>query len=47
MLAVVCAATQTGFNENVLHMKLWAVVVASLLVLVGLVPRIKKSKLGF
>jgi len=47
MLAVVAAATQTGFNENVLHIKLWALIVASILVLVGLVPRIKKHKLGF
>jgi len=47
MLATVCAATQTGFNKNVLHIRLWAVIVASVLVLVGVVPRIKKSKFGF
>jgi hypothetical protein len=47
MLAVVGAATQTSYNENVLHIKLWAVVVASILVLAGVVPRIKKHKLGF
>jgi hypothetical protein len=46
-LATICAATQTGFNENVLHIKLWAVIVAGVLVLVGVVPRIKKSKLGW
>lgn len=46
-LATICAATQTGFNENVLHIQLWAVIVASVLVLVGVIPRIKKSKLGF
>lgn len=46
MLAVVAAATATPFNENVLHIKLWAVLVASVLVLVGVVPRIKKHKLG-
>lgn len=46
-LATICAATQTGFNENSLHIRLWAVTVASVLVLVGLVPRIKKHKLGF
>ena len=45
-LATVAAATQTGFNEGVLHIKLWAVIVAAILVLVGLVPRIKKQKLG-
>lgn len=46
-LATICAATQTGFNANVLHIKLWAVIVSSVLVLVGVVPRIKKSKLGW
>ncbi|ERF72726.1 hypothetical protein EPUS_04779 [Endocarpon pusillum Z07020] len=46
-LATICAATQTGFNNNVLHMQLWAVIVASVLVVVGIVPRIKKQKFGF
>jgi membrane protein YdbS with pleckstrin-like domain len=46
-LATIVAATQTGFNEMVLHIKLWAVTVASVLVLIGIVPRIKKHKLGF
>lgn len=46
-LIVVGLATDTAFNQNVLHIKLWAVVVASILVLVGLIPRIKKHKLGF
>ena len=46
-LATVCAATQTGFNVNILHMQLWAVIVASVLVIAGIAPRIKKSKLGF
>lgn len=46
-VATICLATQTGFNNNVLHMRLWAVVVASVLLVVGLVPRIKKRKLGF
>lgn len=45
--ATVCLATQTGFNKNVLHMRLWALIVASVLIVAGLVPRIKKSKLGF
>lgn len=40
-------ATQTGFNKNVLHIRLWAVVVASVLIVAGLLPRIKKRKLGF
>jgi len=47
MLAVVAAATQTTYNKNVLHIKLWAVIVAGILVLVGIVPRIKKHKFGF
>lgn len=45
-LVTICLATQTGFNKNVLHMRLWAVIVASVLVLVGVLPRIKKHKLG-
>lgn len=44
-LVTVCLATQTAFNDNVLHIKLWAVIVGSVLVLVGIVPRIKKSKI--
>jgi hypothetical protein len=46
-LATICAATQTTFNADVLHLKLWAVLVAGILVLVGVLPRIKKSKLGW
>lgn len=46
MLATVCAATQTTYNINVLDMQLWAVIVASMLILAGVVPRIKKQKLG-
>lgn len=46
MLATVCAATQTGFNKNVLHIRLWAVLVACVLIIAGVAPRIKKSKLG-
>ena len=44
--ATVAAATQTDYIRNVLHIKLWAVLVASGLVLVGILPRIKKRKLG-
>ena len=44
--ATVYAATYTAFNIDKLHIQLWAVVVASVLVLVGVVPRIKKQKLG-
>jgi hypothetical protein len=45
-LATICAATQTTFNKSVLHIRLWAVLVAGVIVLVGVIPRIKKSKLG-
>ena len=45
-LATVAAATQTDFNKNALHIKLWAVIVASVLVLAGVLPRVKKQKLG-
>ncbi len=44
--ATVAAATQTTFNKQTLHIQMWAVVVASLITLVGVVPRIKKSKFG-
>lgn len=47
MLATICAATQTGFNTGVLHMQLWAVVVACVIILVGLVPRIRLNKFGW
>jgi len=45
--ATVCAATQTPYNENVLQMQLWAVVVASVITLAGILPRVKMQKLGF
>ncbi|KAK5169077.1 uncharacterized protein LTR77_006386 [Saxophila tyrrhenica] len=47
MLATVCAATQTAFNENILQMQLWAVVVACVVVLVGVLPRVRLSKFGW
>lgn len=47
MLATVCAATQTTFNENVLQMQLWATVVASVIVIVGVAPRIRRNKFGW
>ena len=46
-LATVCSATQTGFNENALHIQLWAVIVTSVLVVVGLGARMKLQKLGY
>ena len=44
--ATVAAATQTDFNKNLLHISLWAVIVTAVITLIGLVPRIKKQKLG-
>jgi hypothetical protein len=45
-LATVAAATQTDYNVGVLHIKLWAVLVAVVLTLAGLFARVKKEKLG-
>ncbi|KAL1595193.1 hypothetical protein SLS60_009881 [Paraconiothyrium brasiliense] len=45
-LATVCAASWTTYSLNVAHIQHWAVIVASVLVLVGVVPRIKLQKLG-
>ncbi|KAI9666412.1 MAG: hypothetical protein M1821_004348 [Bathelium mastoideum] len=46
-LVTICAATKTTFNTGVLHMQLWAVVVASVITVLGVFARIKKHKLGF
>lgn len=45
-LATVCAATQTTFNKNVFDIKLWATIVLSVIILAGILPRVKKQKLG-
>jgi hypothetical protein len=45
-LATICAATWTTYNIYVAHMQHWAVITASVLVLVGVVPRIRLSKFG-
>lgn len=45
-LATVCAATWTDYVKGVLGVQHWAVITASVLVLVGVVPRIRLSKLG-
>jgi cytochrome b-561 len=47
LLVTVASATQTPYNENVLKIKLWAVILLSVLILVGVLPRIQKQKLGF
>jgi hypothetical protein len=46
-LATICAATWTDYSLKVAHIQHWAVIVASVLVLVGVVPRIRLSKFGF
>jgi len=46
ILATIAAATQTDYNKTVLDIKLWAVIITSVLVLIGTLPRIKKEKLG-
>jgi hypothetical protein len=46
MLATVAAATQTDTGRGFLKLKLWAVLVGSVLILIGVIPRIKKQKFG-
>jgi hypothetical protein len=45
-LSTIAAATKTDYSKGVLHIPLSAVVAASVLTLLGLLPRIKKQKLG-
>ncbi|USW56632.1 hypothetical protein Slin15195_G099510 [Septoria linicola] len=47
MLATIGAATSTDFNKNVLGIQLWAVVVASVAVVVGVGSRVRLSKFGW
>ncbi|KAI9856739.1 MAG: hypothetical protein M1813_008776 [Trichoglossum hirsutum] len=46
LLATVAAATKTYYINDGKKIKLWAVLVPAVLVLVGVLPRIKKQKLG-
>lgn len=46
LLATVTSATQTDYNLNVLGLKRWAFILISVLVVIGVYPRIKKQKLG-
>ncbi|KAI9764457.1 MAG: hypothetical protein M1840_008480 [Geoglossum simile] len=46
LLVTVVAATQTEYIHDQIKIKLWAVTVSVVLVLVGVLPRIKKQKLG-
>ncbi|KAF2822763.1 hypothetical protein CC86DRAFT_299797 [Ophiobolus disseminans] len=45
-LATICAASWTTYSLNVAHVQHWAVVVASVLVVAGLVPRMRLAKFG-
>jgi len=46
LLATVTAATQTDYNKTTLHIRIWAILISAILVLIGVLPRIKKQKLG-
>ncbi|KAI0479102.1 eukaryotic cytochrome b561-domain-containing protein [Xylariaceae sp. FL0804] len=46
LMATVTSAVKTDFNQNVLGLKLWAMIIIMVLVVVGVYPRIKKQKLG-
>lgn len=46
LLVTVATATGTPYNANVLKLKSWAVIVTSLMIIVGVVPRVQKQKLG-
>lgn len=46
LLATIVSAVWTGFNVNVLDLKLWAVLVTVVLIVVGVYPRLHPQKLG-
>lgn len=46
LLATVISAVYTDFNVNVLDIKLWSVIVAVVLIVIGVYPRLHPSKLG-
>ncbi|KAI1815724.1 eukaryotic cytochrome b561-domain-containing protein [Poronia punctata] len=47
IMVTVTSAVETDYNQNVLGLKLWAMIVIFLLMIIGVYPRIKKQKLGF
>jgi cytochrome b-561 len=47
LLATVISATQTTYNVGVLKIKFWAALLLSVLILLGIFPRIQKHKFGF
>lgn len=46
MLGTVVAATRTDTGSRVLGLRTWAVCVAGVLVLVGILPRVRLAKFG-
>jgi hypothetical protein len=44
--ATVISATETDYNKNVLGLKLWAFILIIVLMVAGVIPRVKKQKLG-
>lgn len=46
LLATICSAAKTDYGAKVLDLKLWATVLASVLIVAGVFPRIQKQKLG-
>ncbi|SPO03910.1 related to CYTOCHROME B561 [Cephalotrichum gorgonifer] len=47
LVASLLSGAKTDFVANVLGMQFWVMVVASVLILIGVLPRIKKQKFGF
>ncbi|KUI58763.1 Cytochrome b ascorbate-dependent protein 3 [Cytospora mali] len=47
LLATVISAVYTDFNVNVLNIRLWTIVVAAVLLVVGVYPRLHPRKFGF
>ncbi|KAH9908032.1 eukaryotic cytochrome b561-domain-containing protein [Xylariomycetidae sp. FL2044] len=46
LMATIISATKTEYNEKVLGLKLWAMIVIMVLLIIGVYPRIKKQKMG-
>ncbi|KLU85341.1 hypothetical protein MAPG_04369 [Magnaporthiopsis poae ATCC 64411] len=46
LLATVATATDTTYNQKVLDIKLWAVILSVVLIVIGVYPRIHVRKLG-
>lgn len=46
LLVTVAAAVETDYTKSVLHIRLWLVIVAEVLILLGVFPRVHLRKLG-